>query len=254
MNNPLTPVTITDKNGVVTTRHKKVTPQPSAGRSIPGPTSPSKRSEDEVQRFITRLRVRAGTLSDASLRRIISGLSDSEYAKINELFSVPFTNPHEKDDGRRGVVRAILEQSGDKGWRLDGALVLGRGSTMYSVSHLQFINTLAKDDRFSRRVRKLGTSTPEEQAEICAVASAIALIDEEYKNHPKHKPLRFGQSQFKRISARGHLVFDDKSVVEALFDHPDKAELIAKLYLERWSVDSLDEVLNAPQAIAEGAL
>ena len=254
MKNPLTPVTVVDKNGVVTTRHKKTVPQQSAGKSIPAPSTRTKRSEDEVQTVITRLKVRASSMSTASLRRIVSELSDSEYAKVNELFDVPFTNPLEKDDGRRWVVRNILEQSGDKGWRLDGALVLGRGSTLYSVHHVPFLNTFVNDERLSRRIRNLGKSTPQEQEEICAVASAIALIDEQYKNHPKNNGLRFGHCQFKSIGPRGHIVFDDKEVIDALLDHPDKAALIAKTYLERWSVDSLDEVLRNTAAIAEGAL
>jgi hypothetical protein len=253
-NSPLAPVTITDKNGVVTTRHKKVSAQPAAGRTIPAPTTRVKRSEDEVQSVITRLKVREGSMSTQSLRRIVSELSDSEYAKVNELFDVPFTNPTEKNDGRRWVVRTILEQSGDKGWRLDGALALGRGSSMYSVQHLPFINTLAKDDRFSRKIRNLGRSGPEIQKQICSVASAIAQIDREYKNHPKHRELLFNRSSFMSASPRGTLIFDDKQVVEALFDNPDKAGLIAKLYLERWSVDALDEIVNSPTAIAEGAL
>ena len=132
-------------------------------------------------------------------------------------------------------------------------MVLGRGSTLYSVDHVPFINTLAKDDRYFLRMRKLGKSTPKEQEEICAIASAISLINEQYRNHPKYDGL-FGHSQFKRNSPGGYLIFDDKEVVEALLDHPDKAALIAKTYLERWSVDSLGEVLDSPAAVAEGAL
>ena len=194
-----------------------------------------------------------GGIGVHSLRRIISETSESEYTKARELLAIPLRNSGELYSGRRWVVRRILEQPGDKGWRLDAALVLTHGSEMKPADFLPFINTLAKDDRFFRTFRRLNEVDEATRQGICAVADAITAIDYSYRFDSEGRSI-FNRTKFKSAGPGGTMIFHNRTVSEALFDHPDKAGLIADLFLERGSLDVLDELLEAPAVIAEGSL
>jgi hypothetical protein len=251
---PLVPVTVTDKNGVVTTRHKKVAPTPVSERSIPAPTSVTRVSPEKAASLLTSFKLLSkGSSTYQSLYRVITTeTSVSEYDAAVALLSVPVNHPDESASGRRWMVQKIFEQSGDKAWRLDVATGLAHETSLHSRWYLPFIQTMVDEEGYGRIVRGYSKVSLEDQKKLCAVANALTEIDQQYdENAPATSTV---ERKFLRTNARGAMIVYDRPLFKALVEHPEKAAQIAKLYVQRWSLDALDEVLDAPSAISEGAL
>lgn len=251
---PLVPVTITDKNGVVTTRHKKIaSPSPSSSRGIPAPQGTTKVPAGKAEEMLANLKLlRRGSAVYKHLYHVIaSEMSVSEFEKAESLFNAPVNNAAERDSGRRWAVQKILEQSGDKGWRFDAAIALAYETDLNSRWYLPFINTLAQEDGYERIVRGYTEAAPEDQAKLVGIANALSEIEQRHEDRGHSDAL---PGSIIQTASSGRMRVTDQTLYRALVEHPEKAAQITKLYVERWSLDALDEALNAPSAIVEGAL
>lgn len=246
---------VTDKNGVVTTRHKKVAPTAVSDRSIPAPTSTVRVSAEKAASLLTSLKlVNKGSGVYQNLFRVITTeTSVSEFDRAVALLSVPVNDPDERDSGRRWMVQKILEQSGDKAWRLDVASGLAYDTKLNSRWYLPFIQTMVDEEGYGRIVRGYAKATPEDQRKLCAIADALAEVDRQYQENPPAGANSM-DGKFLRSNVRGAMYVYDQQLFKVLVEHPEKAAQIAKLYVQRWSLDALDEVLDAPSSISEGAL
>lgn len=253
---PLVPVTVTDKNGVVTTRHKKIEAAPVSGRSvIPAPTSTPRPSPEQATTLLTALKLlsKGSSVYQGLYRVITTETSVAEYDAAMVLLSVPVNDPEERDAGRRWMVQKIFEQSGDKAWRLDVATGLAHETGLNSRWYLPFIKTMVDEEGYGRIVRRYSKVSPDDQKKLCAVANALAEIDRQYEEKaPIGTPSV--DRKFLRTNVRGEMYAYDRPLFKALVEHPEKAAQITEMYVQRWSLDALDEVLNAPSAISEGAL
>jgi hypothetical protein len=262
---PLAPVTITDRNGVVTTRNKKIVSTTASSKPIPAPQKPSSLNEEQVQELLGRFNTRKGTATTRKLESAIRALSEVNYAKMDEFMRAPVKCSSEHHNARMYLANEMLTKPSsvgagrtDIGWKLDAALTLARGSTMNSVHLLPFANTLAADERFSEAMESLPTATEAKRQQVCDIASGVTAIAKHYSEKITHKTPVNERNPFIRgeatVSGKKILTFDDQSVIDAMLDHPDKAEMITDLYLERGSVDALDSVLSVASTLAEGAL
>lgn len=245
---------VTDKNGVVTTRHKKISTAPVSGRSIiPAPTSTPRPSPEQATTLLTALKLgnKGSSVYQGLYRVITTESSVLEFERAMALLGVPANDPDESNSGRRWMVRKIFEQSGDKAWRLDVASVLAHETTLNSQWYLPFIKTMVDEEGYGRIVRGYSNRSPEDQKKLCAVANALAEIDRQYRDNPPSSAM---DGKFLRTNVRGAMIVHDQPVFKALVKHPEKAEQITMMYVQRWSLDALDEVLNTPAAISEGAL
>lgn len=249
------PVTITDKNGVVTTRHKKVdTPASPSAKSIPAPSARTKVSSEKADSLLRGLVLRGGSAACQSIKRIITEeMSLQEFEKAEALLDAPVNNENELAAGRRWAVQKILEQRGDKGWRLDAAIELAHGSKMHSKWFLPFINALVKEEGYGRIVRNHENAAASELWKMVAVADSLEMVERQYRDNPPPEAHDL-DGGFISTTTKGNLYVKNPYLFKALVAHPDKAQQIAKLYVERWSLDALDEVLESPSSIAEGAL
>lgn len=262
---PLAPVTITDRNGVVTTRNKRITTITASARLIPAPQKPSSLTEEQVQELLSCFNTREGTSTTSKLEAAIRALSEANYAKMDEFIRTPVRCSSEHHNARKNVAYEMLVKPAsvgaarkDIGWKLDAALVLARGSNMNSVHFLPFANTVSVDERFAETMESLPAATHEKQQQVCDIASGVTAVAKHYTEKITHKtpvnerkPFLNGEAT---VSGKKTLCFDDQSVVDAMLDHPDKVEMVANLYLERGSVDALDSVLSVASTLAEGAL
>lgn len=251
---PLVPVTITDKNGVATTRHKKIaSPSPSSSRGIPAPQGTTKVPAGKAEEMLRKMKLlNRGSSVYQNLHRVItSEMSVSEFEKAELLLNAPVNNAAERDSGRRWAVQKMLEQSGDKGWRLDAALALAYETDLNSRWYLPFINTLSQEDGYGRIVRGYTKAAPEDQAKLVGIASALSEIEQRHEGRGYSDTL---PGPIIQTASSGRMRVTDQTLYRALVEHPEKAAQITKLYVERWSLDALDEALNAPSAIVEGAL
>ena len=252
----LMPVTTVDKNGRQTTVYRK--PAASGGKANFFPVlhpQHRQRSDEQVERMYTRIHFSDDVFLRNRYRGIVRGLSEEDYGKAEELLDLPLSNEWEGATARGRQLIKILDQGGGYGWRLDGALLLARAATPLSTDcHLAFINMLARDERFKNAVRHLQQAGENVREDILAVAAAMAEINKKYMEHQKHLS-PFERSWFVQLSNAGdQLKFDNQSVADALLDHPGSAQLVTRLFLERGSVEALDEALANQTLLADGTL
>lgn len=249
---PLVPVRVTDKNGVLTTRHKKVAPVPaSARRAIPAPTSTPRVSPEKAVALLTGLKLvsEESTTYQYLFRVITTEMSVSEYDTAVALISGPVDD---SDGLHYAVVQEILQQPVEYFWRLDVATGLAHETSLHSKWYLPFVRAMEGEDGYGRTVRGYSEASLEDQRNLCSVANALAEIEGQYYDNAP--PTKTVERKFLRKNARGAMILHNKALFRALLDHPEKAAQIAKMYVQRWSLAALGEVLSAPAAISEGAL
>lgn len=254
-NSPLIPTPIVDKNGVVTTRHKKSgAPNSGLKTNIPAPTARERVSEERANALMRGLGLRKGSGEAHGIFRVITTeMSIAEVEKAEALLAAPVNNSEERTSGRRWAVHKILSQEGDKGWRLEAATGLAHETSLNSRWYLPFINTLVQEEGYGRRIRRYNEVSREEQMKVCGIADAIGKIEREYQDNPPPTAHSL-DGGFISTTTKGSLYIKDPYLFKALVEHPERASQIAQMYVERWSLDSLNEVLEAPASIAEGAL
>lgn len=264
-NAPLSPVTITDRNGVVTTRHKKTATTKTPARALPAPKIPCALTDEQVHELLVRFRTRKGTSSTELLGKAIRKLSQENYAKMNDLLDAPVLNKTETNNARMYLGLEMLSKPSsvgrdrmDIGWKLDVSLALAHGSTMNSTHFLLFANTVASDERFSESLDNLPEASAIDRQRFCNIATAVTEINNYVHEQITNLTPREDRSGFigghVYRSGKKHLAFKDPTVFEALLDNPDHAARVTDLYRERGSLEALDEVLSVPSSIAEGAL
>jgi hypothetical protein len=261
---PLAPVTITDRNGVVTTRNKKIATVASPSRTMPVPQIPSELTNDEITDLLSRFKTREGTGSTLKLTSAIRALSRENYEKMNEMLAAP-VRKREHHNARNWMASEILTKPAavgskrkDIGWKLDVILALTHGSDMHIMNMQLFANTISNDERYTELMEDLPEANEQARQQVCDIATALTRIDNEYSDRITNRTPINERKRFFRdtatVAGKKVIVFDDQTVVDALLEHPDKAEMITDLYLERGSVDALDSVLSVASTLAEGAL
>jgi hypothetical protein len=249
---PLVPVRVTDKNGVLTTRHKKIASAPASARSaIPAPTSTPRVSPEKAVALLTSLKLvsEESTTYQYLFRVITTEMSVSEYDTAAALLSGP---ANDSDGTRYWMVQEILQQPVENFWRLDVATGLAHETSLHSKWHLPFVRAMEDEGGYGSTVREYSGASLEDQKKLCAVANALAEIESQYYDNAP--PTKTVERKFLRKNSQGAMIIYNKPLFRALLDHPEKAAQIAKMYVQRWSLDALDEVLSAPSAISEGAL
>lgn len=248
---PLTQTTIVDKNGVTTTRFKRTSARTASSTNLPAPAVKKTRSTEEVQTAFTKLGYRESSFTLA-LRERISDFSEEEYFAFNALMDAPPTEADRRGD-RSHSAAAILAQPSGHTWKLYGAMILARGSTLCSTVQLPLLTMLSNDERYAKKIRALNAAGPEFERQICNIASAITnIVKAEEKNFSPNMP-SWEKNVFMRQNG-AEIIFRNPEVVEAMLSHPDNADVVADLFLERGKVDTIDAAIGIAPALRDGAL
>lgn len=248
----LVPTTITDKNGRVTTVHRK---PKSEARSIPAVPAPSsavstvnKQSTEVVQEVVSALGMKVQFVRPDFLKNIAS-LSDEDVALLREVISSP--PPNGMGPAELQGAMSFSFTLGDSGRHMRNTTVLLQ-SKLPTYRHHKFLGTLGKTKRFKEAAHDLYTADDETKNLVCGIANAIHMLrNKETIVQDKH-----GNESVQPMvnTTSKYLRFSDNNLFQTIIDRPEHAEAIAALYLERGSIDSLDEVFSVIKPIQEGAL
>jgi hypothetical protein len=250
----LIPTTITDKNGKVTTVHRKaqnarknsVVPAPAVKEVWP----PIRQDAAVLGELVNALGLRIQYVSPKVRDNIVS-LSDDDVAILKEALASPPPRGMEPLGFQASMVYPMNTDDGDAGRHMRNTIVLME-SELPVFHHQPFLAALRKHRTFNEAADDLYAADDASKRLVCGVANAIhmlrtleGVIQDKYGNE---KPERMVNATGKQLKLR------DKELFAAILDHPQHAEAISSLYIERGNIDAIDEVINSSTAIREGAL
>lgn len=250
----LIPTVITDVNGKVTTVHRKqvearralVVPAPKAKAVWP----PIRQDAAVLGELVNALGLRISSISP-KVRDNIASLTDDDVQILKDALASPPPGVMQPEEFQASMVYPMNTDDGDAGHHMRNTIVLLE-SELRVYRHQQFLVALRKHPTFKEAAYDLYAADDDSKKLICGVANAIHMlssvervVQDKYGNET---PELIVNGMGKQLKLR------DKDLFAAILDHPQHAEAIASLYIERGSIAAIDEVIGSSAAIREGAL
>jgi hypothetical protein len=146
------------------------------------------------------------------------------------------------------AVLDILQNSETQkhGMMLEASVFFNRNSQLSENLYYWLVSVLMDTRKFAPVMECPSAASPELQAEVLSIAAGLSLLDEADSNNTN--------SVYLTGTPEGYVEVQDDKLVDAMLEYPAYAPVIAKLYIERGSLDALDEALSVPLAITGGIL
>jgi hypothetical protein len=250
----LIPTVITDVNGKVTTVHKKQVEARNTP-AVPAPRAkavwpPIRQDAEVLGELVNALGLRIQSISPKVRDNIVS-LTDDDVEILKNALSSPPPGGMKPELFQASMVYPMNTDDGEAGHHMKNTMVLLE-SELPVYRHQQFLVALRKHSGFREVAYDLYAADDDSKKLVCGVANAIhmlssfeSVIQDKYGNE---RPELMVNAMGKQLKLR------DKDLFAAILDHPQYAESIAALYLERGNLAAIDEVINSSAAIREGAL
>lgn len=250
----LIPTVITDVNGKITTVHRKQV-EPSRAPAVPAPTAkvvwpPIRQDAEVLGEMVKALGLRIQYVNPKIRDNIVS-LTDDDVEILREALASPPPRVMQPEEFQASMVFPMNTDDGDAGRHMRNTIVLLE-SELPVFHHQPFLVALRKHRTFKEAAHDLYAADDDSKKLICGIANAIHSL----RNQENVVQNKYGTESVQRLvdSTGKQLKVRDKDLFAAILDHPDHAEAIASLYMERGNIDAIDEVINSPTAIREGAL
>lgn len=134
----------------------------------------------------------------------------------------------------------------DHGALLEASAYLSEHTNLRRYMHYQLLDALRRTEHYAPALKHLYSADPAVQEQVLDIAEGINILDDADSGTTYRKYIGDDNLGVMRVV--------DRSVVDAMIKHAKYAPIIAEAFIERGTLDALDDVLTAPQAISEGAL